>query len=419
LCLATAAAAVALAGTWKVVVAEYFGRVDLESWAAEHPSPSAPRVELGLHAVSLVSTRRIVPSAGLDPKNAVQVANNNLDVVRHGGRVYLAWRSAPTHFASSQVVMNVASSDDEVTWRYETSFRLGRDLREPRLLSLGDRLLLYVARLGDNAFDFQPEGVSVSERGADGSWSELEPTGPPGAIAWRVKQYAGEALMVLYRGGENLYAFNGEPMTVELWRSADGRNWRPFSEKGAVVLRGGGSETDFVVDASNTLFAVVRNEAGDASGAGSKLCRGNGATLGDWVCKSDVRKYDSPLVFEHDGEVYVIGRRNLSGDGRYAVASRSGSLGTIQNELSYITTAKRCSVWRWVKPDDRLAFVMDLPSRGDTCFPSRLDATDPTHVVIYDYSSAIDGPELPWSAGQRRETYVYRHELAFSRRVAN
>src|SRR5882724_994471 len=194
LCLATAAAAVALAGTWKVVVAEYFGRVDLESWAAQHPSPSAPQVELGLHAVSLVSTRRIVPSAGLDPRNEVQVANNNLDVVRYGGRAYLAWRSAPTHFASSQVVMNVASSDDEVTWRYETSFRLGRDLREPRLLSLGDRLLLYVARLGDNAFDFQPEGVSVSERRADGSWSELEPTGPPGAIAWRVKQYAGEAL---------------------------------------------------------------------------------------------------------------------------------------------------------------------------------------------------------------------------------
>ncbi len=416
LAVAGVAAAVALAGTWKVVVAEYFGRVDLEHWAAEHPSPPAPPAEPGRHTVSLVASRQIVPSAGVDPRNEVKVANNNLDVLRHAGRVYLAWRSAPTHFASPDVVLNVASSADELTWRYETSFRLGRDLREPRLLSLGDRLFLYVARLGSNAFDFQPEGVSVSERLADGSWSGLEPTGPAGAIAWRVKPYAGEALMVLYRGGENLYAFNGKPMTVELWRSADGRSWRPFSSQGAVVLSGGGSEADFVIDTSNTLLAVVRNEAGDAAGAGSKLCRGNGVTLGDWTCKADGRKYDSPLIFEHDGETYVVGRRNLSGDGRYDVSERSGTLRVIQNELAYITTAKRCSVWRWIKPEDRLAFVMDLPSRGDTCFPSRLEAADPTHVVIYDYSSPTNGPELPWSAGQRLDTYIYRHELAFDRR---
>jgi hypothetical protein len=298
---------------------------------------------------------------------------------------------------------------------YEASFHAGRDLREPRLLSLGDRLFLYVSKLGDDAFEFRPEGVSVSERQTNGAWTQLEPTGPAGAIAWRVKPQADGALMVLYRGGENLYSFNGRPMTVELWRSNDGRAWRPFSQNGPVVLRGGGTETDFAIDASKTLFAVVRNEAGDAAGAGSKLCRANGETLGDWACKTDVRKYDSPLVFEHDGEVYVVGRRNLSGDGRYDVSARSGAWRTIENELAYITTAKRCSVWHWLKSEDRLAFVLDLPSRGDTCFPSKLDPDDPTHVVIYDYSSDIGGPELPWSAGQRRQTFVYRHELAFTR----
>lgn len=415
LAVASAALAVGLASTWKLAVAEYFGRVELTSWEAEHPSPAPPHVELGPHQVSLLHTRRVVPSAGLDSRSEVQTANNNLDVVRHQGRVYLAWRSAPSHFASAEVVINVASSEDEQTWRHETSFRMKRDLREPRLLSLGDQLFLYVSRLGDNAFDFEPEGVSVSERGSDGRWSELAPTGPAGAIAWRVKPHGGEALMVLYRGGENLYSFNGKPMTVELWRSKDGHDWRPFSPHGATVLSGGGTETDFAIDSSNTLFAVVRNEAGDGTGAGSKLCRANGTTFGDWVCKTDARKYDSPLVFEHENEIYVVGRRNLAGDGRYDVATRHGSLGTIQNELAYITTAKRCAVWHWIKAEDRLGFVMDLPSRGDTCFPSKLESSDPSHVVIYDYSSDIDGPELPWSAGQRRNTYVYRHELLFSR----
>ena len=199
---------------------------------------------------------------------------------------------------------------------------------------------------------------------------------------------------------------------------ASGRGRLAFSFIFAAFALGGGTETDFAVDSSKTLFAVVRNEAGDAAGAGSKLCRGNGVTLGDWVCKTDVRKYDSPLVFIHEDEVYVVGRRNLSGDGRYDISTHQGALRTIQNELAYITTAKRCAVWHWDKAKDELGFVMDLPSRGDTCFPSKLEGAEPGHVVIYDYSSDIDGPELPWSAGQRRQTFVYRHELAFDRAPA-
>lgn len=416
LAVASAAVAVGFAGTWKIALAEYLGRVDLTKWEAAHPSPPPPVAEPGPHRVRLLSSRRVVPSDGLSAASEVQTANNNLDVVRHQGRVYLAWRSAPSHFASANVVLNVASSEDERTWRHEASFRLKHDLREPRLLSLGDKLLLYVSRLGDSAFAFEPAGVSVSERGPDGRWSELVPAGPPGAIAWRVKSQGGEALMVLYRGGENLYAFNGKPMTVELWRSKDGYQFTPFAAQGPVVLSGGGTETDFAVDSTKTLFAVVRNEAGDASGAGSKLCKADGVTLQGWVCKTDLRKYDSPLVFEHEDEIYVVGRRNLSGDGRYDVSGRVGALGIIQNELAYITTAKRCSVWRWMKSEDRLGFVMDLPSRGDTCFPSKLDGADPSRIVIYDYSSDVEGPELPWSAGQRRPTYVYRHELTFDPR---
>jgi len=127
--------------TWKGArVGEYFGRVDAQEWQREHPAPPPPLVELGKHRVQVTDTRRIVPSTGLAPELRAQTANNNLDVVRHGGRVYLAWRSAPNHFASRQAVINVASSEDERNWRYETSYHLGRDLREPRLLSLGQHL---------------------------------------------------------------------------------------------------------------------------------------------------------------------------------------------------------------------------------------------------------------------------------------
>jgi hypothetical protein len=404
------------AALWNGSVAEYFGRVD-NSWEQSHPIPPPPRVELGNHRVTIESTRVVAPGPGLPAEAKTQQANNNLDVVRHQGRVYLAWRTAPDHFANEATAINVVSSEDEKSWRFEARFHLGHDLREPRLLSLGDQLFLYVSKLGKNPLKFEPGGLVVSERGSEGKWSALEPAGPPGAILWRVRPFEGEALMIAYRGGEHLYSLDREPMTVELWRSPDGRNWRPFSPRGAVVSEGGGSETDFALGEDGSLFAVVRNEAGDASGWGAKLCRAKSGALDVWSCTSDKKKYDSPLVFAHDGEIYVVGRRNLTPSGDYDTSTSSiALLHTIQNELSYITTAKRCSLFRWDREQNRLGFVLDLPSRGDTCFPSALDASDPTHVVIYDYSSNISGPDLPWSAGQRRPTFVYRHELVFTRR---
>src|SRR5215471_2315342 len=97
-----ALAALGMTGAWEGVVSEYFGRVDPVEWQQEHPEPPAPPVELGKHVVRLLQTERVVPSDGLPPEVVAQQANNNLDVVRHSdGRVYLAWRTAPSHFAGT------------------------------------------------------------------------------------------------------------------------------------------------------------------------------------------------------------------------------------------------------------------------------------------------------------------------------
>jgi hypothetical protein len=40
----------------------------------------------------------------------------------------------------------------------------------------------------------------------------------------------------------------------------------------------------------------------------------------------------------------------------------------------------------------------------------------PEQLVVYDYSSDIAGPELPWTAGQRGKTFVYRHVLELAAR---
>jgi hypothetical protein len=354
----------------------------------------------------------VVPSAGLPAEAAPMNANNNLDVVRHDGRVYLAFRTGATHFAGEEVQLLVVSSTDERTWRFETRVALGTDVREPRFLAWNGKLLLYFAVLGSNPLAFEPQGFRVIERGAGGSWSSPEAVYLPGFIPWRARVEAGQPYLVVYVGGENLY--NGERGDVEvhLLTTDDGQSFRPAAGDAPVVQVGGGSETDFVLLDDGSLIAVVRNERGDALGWGSKICRAAAGALGTWACVGDPRKFDSPLLFRRGRDVYLIARRNLGNEaGHYDLMLRdlSDEEQTLQYLAAYSGSRKRCSLWR-VDPD-RLAvtFVLDLPSRGDTCFPAILDGGG-DEVVVYNYSTPLDatGDDLPWLAAQLRRTNIYR-----------
>ena len=408
-----------------------FGRCDAVAWAASHRESTPPVATPGRHSVRVLETRRIVPSDGLPPSVDVKRSNNNLDVVRFGGRTYLAFRSADSHFAGDSTVIHVVGSDDERTWRPEARFALGRDLREPRWLPLGGRLFLYVSVLGSSSYAFEPERVDVTElttpdhataslAGADsppsGNFGPLEPAGLPGRVAWRTRVIDGRGYMTAYAGGDHLYSLSRQPMAVELYATADGRHWLPADPAHPVVSRGGGSETDFALVPDGSLFGVIRNEEGDETGWGSKLCRATSAALGAWTCTNDPRKFDSPNVFVHDGEVYFFARRNLANDGRYDLGVGSGLARMLRNQLAYITEAKRCALWRYDQATGKVGFVLDLPSRGDTCFASVVPGDAPDRIVVYDYSSDIEGPELPWTAAQRRPTYIYRHVLQLAPR---
>lgn len=401
---------------WGADVRVLWGDVDDAEWVsqlAERRVPPPPVDSEGPRA-RVVETRRVVPSDGLPV--APDRSNNNLDVARHDGRTYLAWRTAPSHFAGNATRIEVVSSADERTWTHEASFALGTDLREPRLLSFDGSLFLYVSELGSDPLDFEPRGVRVSERAAAGKWSELEPMLAGGTIAWRVRVHDGVPLMVAYGDGAAVYDPCPEPMRVQLLTTRDGRRWSPLEPKRPAVVVGGGSEADFAFADSGELFAVVRNEAGDADGFGSKLCRAPASDWTRWSCRADRRKFDSPFAFSALGEPWVMARRHVTPSGEYDVGQSWGPLRSVVNQLAYVREPKRCALWRFDRDTGRPRFVLDLPSRGDTCFPAvlpggRRDGAE--RVIVYDYSSDIRGPDLPWSAGQRRPTYIYRHVVEF------
>ncbi|MBZ0119002.1 MAG: hypothetical protein K8H88_18545 [Sandaracinaceae bacterium] len=379
--------------------------------------PPPPPSEPGLHDVAITDTRLIVPSTGLPPETPAMRSNNNLDVIRHDGRVFLAWRTAPNHFAGPDTVIHVASSTDETSWRHETSYTLGTDLREPRFLSIGGSLFLYVSILGTDRLAFEPMGVRAAERRADGTWTGLEDIGLPGYIAWRTRTERGTPYMTAYVGGEHIYRFDGLPLSIDLLTTTDGRAWVPVDPARRTIYMGGGSETDFAIGDDGTLFGVIRNEAGDDRGLGSMVCRAPAGDLANWTCRSDPKKYDSPLMFWHDGEAYLIGRRNVNETGNFDVMQgRTVVARALMSATDYWTHPKRCAIWRYVQGEDRIAFIADLPSRGDTCFPAWIAGESADEVILYDYSSPIDGPDVSWLDGQLGDTYIYRHVLRFTRR---
>ena len=356
----------------------------------------------------------VVPSSGLPPQAVLQEANNNLDVVEHEGQIFLAFRTAPSHFASRDAQLHVVRSANQQFWIYETSFSMGADLREPRLLSFDGRLFLYFAVLGTNPLNFEPQGMMASEYLGPGNWTEPEYFYGEGFIPWRAKVIDGVPYLVAYVGGGGIYDLDPEPMQVHWLTTDDGVNFEPVVPGQPVVLEGGGSETDFVFLDDGALVAVVRNEMGDASGWGSNLCRAEADSLGQWNCVNDPRKYDSPLMFRHGADVYILGRRNLNGSGYYDLGYDDLPI-TAQHllyELEYWLFPKRTSLWKLNPETLDVSWVLDLPSRGDTCFPGLIRESD-DRFMIYNYTSPLDGPDVAWVAGQLGPTSIVRTALTF------
>ncbi|MDP6934334.1 MAG: hypothetical protein QGG40_15515 [Myxococcota bacterium] len=358
---------------------------------------------------------QVVPGDGLPDEVEVQTSNNNLDVVEHDGQVFFAFRTAPDHFASEQTRLHVVSGTDQQTWNWQLTLHESTDLREPRFLSLGDRLLMYYAVLGTDPTDFEPQGTRVTVL-EDGTWSEPAWIFEDGFIPWRARVVDGVPMMIGYSGGEQIYDASDELPRIEVrWlTTGDGLSWEGVVPDQEVVHVGGGSETDFAFAPDGAVIAVMRNEAGDADGWGSKICRGEPGALADWTCEHDPRRYDSPLVFAHDGRIWLIGRRNVTETGHYDLERRDLSHGqqTTAYSLDYWQQPKRCSVWEVDPVELEVSWVLDLPSRGDTCFPSILPAGSSSYEV-YNYSSDPDGDDVSWLEGQVAETRIYRQELRF------
>jgi hypothetical protein len=347
----------------------------------------------------------VVPSPGLPPDLEVSRSNNNLAIALHQGRLFLAFRTAPIHFASPDARLVVLSSPDlGRSWSREASFATGRDLREPFLLEVGGRLHLYFVELDARFYRFEALALRRSSRCGPGCWTELETWGGSDEIAWDFKVRGGRAWMTSYR--HKRYELAARPVEIHFRASTDGLGWREVGV--GPVYSGGATETAFEFDRGGTLWAITRNEDGDATGFGSHVASAEAHALGSWrfPARSDPSKFDSPRLFRHGNDVYLVARRHLGTAFGTRFPRLSGSPRRLLEWASYSLAPKRTAIYRLDRAACRFEPLVDLPSAGDTAFPS-IVRLSPNEFLIANYSSAFRHARRSWLWGQLNGTGIY------------
>lgn len=363
----------------------------------------------------------VVPGPGLPEGLPISRSNNNLDATWHDGRLWLAFRTAPSHFASRHARLHVLVSEDQGrSWSRELTIAPGRDVREPRLVSWHGALLLYWFTAGTKPSRFEPDVIWVQRR-TDRGWDPPLAISPPDCVVWRVRPVGNRLGMALYRGAGSLFTAHPIPLTVELWASEDGLSWVPWCDERVEVHRGG-SETEFIELEDGTLLAVVRKEGPDG-GWGSDLARSEHSRdplgIATWRLRPDNRKFDSPYLFLDDGRPYLITRRQLAFGGRFDLGWPvvSPQLRTKLDQLAYWLTPKRTAVYAIDPTTLEASWLADLPSAGDTAFAATVPLGEHRHLV-FNYSSPIRRGWLPWCVGQLGRTHIYRTTLTVPDRDA-
>lgn len=377
------------------------------------------RIDASEYDIVASEPRFVVPSAALPPEIEPYASNNNVDIQFHAGRLFMAWRSAPDHFASNATHMFVVSSPDQgVTWDFEHDIHVGSDMREPRLLSLGDRLQLFFFEAGTNPNAFEPKRIWRSERSGPRQWQPLEIFRDAPVVPWDLKVRNGTAYLTSYTG-DHYGTGQADPAASELRvsfeQSSDGDHFVPVGGR-EVYYRGGVSEVAIEFDRDGGLWAVTRNEDGDASGFGAHVCYAPPENLSAWECpeRSDPERYDSPEMFRHANEVYLIARRDIGGPFDQADPELPFADRKFANWIAYSTRPKRTALYRIDRQLRRVVHLFDLPGTGDTAFAA-VQQTGPNTFLVANYTSPLDEPETSWIDGQNSErgTQLYLLTLTF------
>lgn len=357
----------------------------------------------------------LVPSADLPDDVKPQDSNNNVSICIFNHRLYVAFRTGPTHFASAKTGIYILSTADGAQWRKEFALFPGRDVREPFLIVINERLHFYCFAAGTKMTSFTPEFISLYTTAGDGAWHGPEPVLEKGEVHWSMLNRNDKTFMTSYAGSH--YQLKGESnVSLHFKQTQNGRDFSPVGDS-ACVYRGGASETAFEFDREGNLWAVTRVEDGDSTGFGSHVAFAPKGDLGNWQfpAATDPHCYQSPKMFRHGDEIYLIARRQL-GRKPFGKTDRSKSMRAqrLGNWVGFSLSGKTTALYKINREQRKVEWVMDLPGAGDTAFPS-IQRLDEHRFLVANYSSPVQRrKKRSWLLGQLGNTGIYLQVISFA-----
>lgn len=398
--------------------AKDFSELGVNSIFSSSPvdDPSSYHVEEGEYEIKTSPFLWVVPGPGSErPEVVSQKSNNNVAIEFFDNRIFLAFRTGPTHFASKKTRMYVISSVDGMNWDLEWKSEGGHDAREPQLISYKGRLHFYHFTAGTSPFSFKPGRILRTTRSGFQNWSTPEEMLESGEVHWEMKVREGVIWMTSYHGAH--YRLRGGEAKIKLMlkKSTDGRTFVPQDPTKEFVYMGGASEAGFEFDDEGNLYAVTRNEDGDMTGFGAHMVFAPSYYLSYWSMRSVAESFQSPRMFRHGKDIYLIARRH-KGKRPFGWAGRGGyAWRRIMNWGRWSLTPKTTALYKMNQDRPALEHVMDLPGAGDTAFPS-VRRVDKHTFLVANYTSSLKKQNRRWIMGQLGRTQIYLMALKFEKK---
>jgi hypothetical protein len=117
-------------------------------------------------------------------------------------------------------------------------------------------------------------------------------------------------------------------------------------------------------------------------------------------------------MFKHNGQIYLLSRRNLDGDFGKSPKWMPYKLAQKYNLIRYSITAKVTSLFKLNTATKEMEHVLDFPSTGDNAFPAVVKMDDNKYMML-NYSSDFTKGQVNWIGGQLGRTNIYLTEIIF------
>ena len=156
-------------------------------------------------------------------------------------RIFMGFRTAPTHFAGAETQMYIVSTDVKSfpeNWVVEAVIYREKDLREPYFVVQNETLYFYFFELGTNPISFDPNFPLRMSRMGLANWSSPLEWGHKGECNWQFNTNNNMSYALSFSGTEGVTSFGNVKLFLN--QSHDGITWVPVDAEKPVLYENGG-----------------------------------------------------------------------------------------------------------------------------------------------------------------------------------